>query len=69
MSVIRVQMMPHAERDLAAVRDSYPDLVDTVEEHFPELPVAKRIDIISLITGVCKHCWSAPDGCRCWDDS
>lgn len=26
-------------------------------------------EILKAIDETCSHCWDAPAGCRCWDDS
>jgi hypothetical protein len=52
----------------STARRDYPELWATVERDFPELGDFLKARIVSLVTGVCHHCYREASGCQCWND-
>lgn len=49
--------------------DHYEELRETIEGMFPfELSEEDKLKIISLVVGVCHHCYEDDSSCQCWND-
>jgi hypothetical protein len=46
----------------------YTSLWETVIETFPMLTNKQAAQVVSLVVGICHHCYEAPTGCQCWND-